>query len=157
MEIYKQRRELADDSSKGLNAKCPFEGLPMDKRSSVRMESGESSWPQMVEIPELKDEDPAVRKEAQIYSIVVNGNALKRMTRYHSSWFFYNLYGIASHKSEVETHLVKIFDFELLICTVSLGPVVRNVDSAIHEGGTKGGGVRITFHERKNSHFTFHR
>ena len=110
----------------------------------------------MVEIPELKDEDPAVRKEAQIYSIVVNGNALKRVTRYHSSWFFYNLYGIVSHKSEVETHLVKIFDFKLLICTVSLGPVVRNVDSAIHEGGKGGGGFGSRFTRGKTAilHFT---
>ena len=40
----------------------------------------------MVEIPGLQDEDPAVRKEAQIYSIVVNGNALERVIGYHSPW-----------------------------------------------------------------------
>ena len=41
----------------------------------------------MVEIPDLKDEDPAGRKEAQNYSIVVNVNALEKVIGYHSSWW----------------------------------------------------------------------
>ena len=41
----------------------------------------------MVEIPELRDDDPAVRKEAQIYSILVNGDALEKVIGYHSSWW----------------------------------------------------------------------
>ena len=47
----------------------------------------ECSWPKIVEIPELRDDDPAVRKEAQIYSIVVNGDALDKVIGYHSSWW----------------------------------------------------------------------
>ena len=41
----------------------------------------------MVEIPELGDEDPAVRKEAQIFSFVVNGEPLEKVISYHSSWW----------------------------------------------------------------------
>ena len=38
---YINRREPADDGSKGLKARRPFEGLPMNKRSAVRMERRE--------------------------------------------------------------------------------------------------------------------
>ena len=61
-----------------------------------------------MEIPELKDEDPAVRKEAQVYSIVVNGNALKRVTHYHSSWWKLRTYIRA--KLEETSRYLKIGD-----------------------------------------------
>ena len=76
----------ADDDSKGLK----LDALLKDDRwirGPQFLEKDESSWPKMVEIPELKDEDPAVRKEAQNYSIVVNVNALEKVIGYHSSWW----------------------------------------------------------------------
>ena len=76
----------ADDGSKGLKLKAL---LKDDRwiRGPQFLWNDESSWPKMVEIPELRDEDPAVRKEAQIYSIVVNGDALEKVIGYHSSWW----------------------------------------------------------------------
>ena len=76
----------ADDGSKGLK----LDALLKDDRwirGPQFLGKDESSWPKMVEIPELKDEDPAVRKEAQNYSIVVNVNALEKVIGYHSSWW----------------------------------------------------------------------
>ena len=77
---------LADDGSTGLK----LDALLKDDRwirGPQFLGKDESSWPKMVEIPELKDEDPAVRKEAQTYSIVVNVNALEKVIGYHSSWW----------------------------------------------------------------------
>ena len=54
----------------------------------------------MVEIPGLQDEDPAVRKEAQIYSIVVNGNALERVVGYHVGRNNVNIACLGHHSSQ---------------------------------------------------------
>ena len=41
----------------------------------------------MVEIPALKDDDPEVRKEAQIYTVVVQSKYLEPLIARYSSWW----------------------------------------------------------------------
>ena len=76
----------ADDGSKGLKLEALLEDDRWIRRPQFLWKD-ECSWPKIVEIPELRDDDPAVRKEAQIYSIVVNGDALDKVIGYHSSWW----------------------------------------------------------------------
>ena len=47
----------------------------------------ESHWPRMAEIPTLKDDDPVVRKEAQIYAAVVQYDVLESLASSYSSWW----------------------------------------------------------------------
>ena len=47
----------------------------------------ESHWPRMIEILTLKDDDPEVRKEAQIYAAAVQNDVLESLASSYSSWW----------------------------------------------------------------------
>ena len=74
----------ADDGSKGLKMDAM---LKDDRwlRSPKFLWEDESHWPKMVEIPVLEDDDPVVRKEAQVYVSTLQSNALDTLISYYSS------------------------------------------------------------------------
>ena len=76
----------ADDGSKGLKLD---DMLKNDRwlRGPEFLWGNESLWPRMVEIPALKDDDPEVRKEAQIYTVVVQSKYLEPLIARYSSWW----------------------------------------------------------------------
>ena len=47
----------------------------------------EECWPAMVEIPILKDDDPEVRKESQIYVASARHDVMEELMTYYSSWW----------------------------------------------------------------------
>ena len=76
----------ADDGSKGLKLD---DMLKNDRwlRGPEFLWGNESLWPRMVEIPALKDEDPEVRKETQIYTVVFQSKFLEPLIARYSSWW----------------------------------------------------------------------
>ena len=76
----------ADDGSKGLKLD---DMLKNDRwlRGPEFLWGNESLWPRMVEIPALKDNDPEVRKETQIYTVVVQSKFLEPLIARYSSWW----------------------------------------------------------------------
>ena len=47
----------------------------------------EKCWPALVEIPILKDNDPEVRKENQIYMASASRDVMEELMMYYSSWW----------------------------------------------------------------------
>ena len=47
----------------------------------------EECWPAMVEIPILKDDDPEVKKENQIYVASARRDVMEELMMYYSSWW----------------------------------------------------------------------
>ncbi len=47
----------------------------------------QTHWPQMGKIPVLKDDDPEVRKEAQVYLTTAPRNVLETLILHHSCWW----------------------------------------------------------------------
>ena len=47
----------------------------------------ESHWPGSIEIPALTDDDPEVRKEAQIYTAAVQSHVRDTLVSRYSSWW----------------------------------------------------------------------
>ncbi|XP_073243584.1 uncharacterized protein [Porites lutea] len=74
----------ADDGSKGLKLD---DMLTCWLRGPEFLWKNESLWPRMVEIPALKDDDPEVRKETQIYTVVVPSKCLEPLIARYSSWW----------------------------------------------------------------------
>ena len=76
----------ADDGSKGLKLD---DMLKNDRwlRGPEFLWGNESLWPRMVEIPALKDDDPEVRKETQIYTVVFQSKFLEPLIARYSSWW----------------------------------------------------------------------
>jgi hypothetical protein len=76
----------ADDGSKGMK----LENLMKNNRWITGPQflwQEASSWPAMIEIPKLKDDDPEVRKEIQVYTTASDENPLDKLIQYHSSWW----------------------------------------------------------------------
>ena len=76
----------ADDGSKGVKLE--------DLKKNDRWLKGpgflwqeESEWPAMIEVPQLTDDDPEVRKEIQVYTTVSEVNPLDKLIQYYSSWW----------------------------------------------------------------------
>lgn len=84
---YVNREENpADDGSKGLK----LDALTKNDRwltGPKFLWEDEACWPKMVEIPCLKDEDPEVRKENQIYATSVSRDVVEELILYYSSWW----------------------------------------------------------------------
>ena len=76
----------ADDGSKGLKLDAMLKNNRWLKGPKFLWET-ESHWPRMAEIPTLKDDDPVVRKEAQIYAAVVQYDVLESLASSYSSWW----------------------------------------------------------------------
>ena len=74
----------ADDGSKGMKLKALMTNDRWISGPQFLLKE-ESSWPVLITVPELKDDDPKVRKEIQIYVTVGDENALDKLIQYHSS------------------------------------------------------------------------
>lgn len=76
----------ADDSSKGLKLDAMLKNNRWLKGPKFLWKD-ESHWPKLIEVPTLKDDDPEVRKEAQIYTAAVHNNVLEFVVSRYSSWW----------------------------------------------------------------------
>ena len=76
----------ADDGSKGLKLDAMLKNNRWLKGPRFLWET-ESHWPGMIQIPALKDGDPEVRKEAQIYAATVQNDVLESLAPRCSSWW----------------------------------------------------------------------
>ena len=72
----------ADDGSKGLKLIKNDRWLTGPKF----LWEEEKCWPALVEIPILKDNDPEVRKENQIYMASASRDVMEELMMYYSSW-----------------------------------------------------------------------
>lgn len=76
----------ADDGSKGLK----LDGMLNNNRwlkGPKFLWQDESHWPGSIEIPALTDDDPEVRKEAQIYTATAQSHVLDTLVSRYSSWW----------------------------------------------------------------------
>ena len=76
----------ADDWSKGVKLDTM---ITKDRwlRAPEFLWKDQTHWPQLEKVPVLKDKDPEVRKEAQIYVTSERCNALETLILRHSSWW----------------------------------------------------------------------
>ena len=76
----------ADDASKGLK----LEELTKNGRwlnGSAFLRKVETNLPAMINVPELRDSDPEVRKESKIYVTSASQDPLDMLVRHFSSWW----------------------------------------------------------------------
>ena len=76
----------ADDGSKGLKLDVLIKNDRWLTGPKFLWEE-EECWPAMVEIPILKDDDPEVRKENQIYVASARRDVIEELMVYYSSWW----------------------------------------------------------------------
>ncbi len=76
----------ADDGSKGVKLDAM---ITNDRwlRGPEFLWKEQTHWPQMGKIPVLKDDDPEVRKEAQVYLTTAPRNVLETLILHHSCWW----------------------------------------------------------------------
>ena len=46
-----------------------------------------SYWLKMIDVPEMKDDDPELRKEVQVYVTINDKHPVDKLIEYHSSWW----------------------------------------------------------------------
>ena len=68
----------ADHGSRGLKLDAMLKNYRWLKGPKFLWET-ESHWPRMIEIPTLRDGDPEIRKEAQIYAAAVKNDVLESL------------------------------------------------------------------------------
>ena len=76
----------ADDGSKGLKLGT----LIKNDRWLIGPEflwEDEARWPKMIDIPCLKDDDPEIRKESQVYTASVSRDVMGEVIKYYSTWW----------------------------------------------------------------------
>ena len=76
----------ADDGSKGLKLDVLIKNNRWLTDPKFLWEE-EECWPVVVEIPILKDDDPEVRKENQIYVASARRDVMEELMMYYSSWW----------------------------------------------------------------------
>ena len=76
----------ADDGSKGLKLDVLIKNNRWLTGPKFLWKGGEY-WPKMIEVPCLKDEDPEVRKENQVYVTAVSCDVVEKLILYYSSWW----------------------------------------------------------------------
>ena len=76
----------ADDGSKGLKLDVLIKNDRWLTGPEFLWEE-EEHWPAMAEIPILKDDDPEVRKENQIYVASTSRDVMEELMMYYSSWW----------------------------------------------------------------------
>lgn len=47
----------------------------------------EARWPKMIDIPCVKDDDPEIRKESQVYTASVSRHVMGEVIKYYSTWW----------------------------------------------------------------------
>ena len=80
------KKNLADDASEGLK----LEEMLANKRwleGPDFLWNSQDSWPTMIDVPALLDEDPEVRKESKIYLATVDNDCLQTLLQRYSSWW----------------------------------------------------------------------
>lgn len=83
---YVNRDDNPADGSKGLKIDAMLKNDRWLKGPKFLWEE-KSHWPKMVKIPVLEDDDPEVRKEAQVYFSTLKSNVLDTLISYYSSWW----------------------------------------------------------------------
>ena len=76
----------ADDGSKGLKLGT----LIKNDRWLIGPEflcEDEARWPKMIDIPCVKDDDPEIRKESQVYTASVSRDVIGGVIKYYSTWW----------------------------------------------------------------------
>ena len=76
----------ADDGSKGLKLST----LIKNDRWLIGPEflwEDEARWPKMIDIPCVKDDDPEIRKESQVYTASVSRDVMGEVIKYYSTWW----------------------------------------------------------------------
>lgn len=74
----------ADDGSKGLK----LDTLIKNDRCLIGPEflwEVEARWPKMIDIPCVKDDDPEIRKESQVYTASVSRDVMGEVIKYYST------------------------------------------------------------------------
>ena len=76
----------ADDGSKGMK----LEDFLKDNRwiagPSFLWKEG-CYWPEMIDVPVMKNDDPELRKEVQVYVAINDKHPVDKLIEYHSSWW----------------------------------------------------------------------
>lgn len=76
----------ADDGSKGLK----LGALIKNDRWLIGPEflwEDEARWPNMIDIPCVKDDDPEIRKQSQVYTASVSREVMGQVIKYYSTWW----------------------------------------------------------------------
>ena len=76
----------ADDGSKGLK----LGALIKNNRCLIGPEflwEDEARWPNMIDIPCIKDDDPEIRKQSQVYTASVSRDVMGEVIKYYSTWW----------------------------------------------------------------------
>ena len=76
----------ADDASKGLKLDELLQNERWLKAPSFLWKS-ESEWPGSVEVPPITEEDPEVRRGANIYATVVTERTMESLLQRYSTWW----------------------------------------------------------------------
>ena len=76
----------ADDGSKGMKLR---DFLKNDRwiAGPPFLWKEKSYWPKMIDVPEMKDDDPELRKEVQVYVTTNDEHPLDKLIEFHSSWW----------------------------------------------------------------------
>ena len=77
----------ADDGSKGLRLGTLIKNDRWLTGPEFLWED-EARWPKMIDIPCVKDDDPEIRKESQVYTASVNSDVMGEVLfKYYSTWW----------------------------------------------------------------------
>ena len=76
----------ADDGSKGMKLR---DFLKNDRwiAGPPFLWKEKSYWPKMIDVPEMKDDDPELRKEVQVYVTTNDEHPVDKLIEFHSSWW----------------------------------------------------------------------
>ena len=76
----------ADDASKGLKTEFLIQnGRWLNGPEFLWKE--ENHWPQMITVPQMKDDDPEVKKETCAYATVTTDDVLGSLIEHYSTWW----------------------------------------------------------------------
>ena len=76
----------ADDGSKGLKLGTLIKNDSWLIGPELLWED-EAQWPKMIDIPRVKDDDPEIRKESQVYTASVSRDVMGEVIKYYSTWW----------------------------------------------------------------------
>ena len=76
----------ADDGSKGLKLGTLIKNDRWLMGPEFLRED-EARWPKIIDIPSVKDDDPEIRKESQVYTASVSRDVMGEVIKYYSTWW----------------------------------------------------------------------
>ena len=82
------KRDLnpADDGSKGMKLDVMLQNDRWLKGPEF-LRCDEEEWPEMIKVPVLEDNDPAVRKELQVYTTSDSRDIVQEIIEYYATWW----------------------------------------------------------------------